>query len=1318
VAHHQHDRVLWLLAATIGALSGCLTEDSNPLDVPSTSRAASPENRLENGLAVNGVSRHGLEVNGLSFHPVVADSHSPGPHRHQLGGSVPALSAFEPGIPPEVDPGRPTYSASSAPIADEPVGFDPAKSMLERIYRADLAAGGESFWFDRMLERQAGGSGGNTLYTKGRALYMYTHNPGVLGFAGQGTGANAAGGGAAYREAVQNGGNNCQAGTGALCNLYSVTVSSATFAEATAERRQYPSHWSSVHAAQGLTVRQRKFITHNNVAVTILEITNLSAQPTTRTVTATTPGWVTQSASADGTERIGTFNARYNLTTVSTRFSGEGFTASGNNLVRTIEVRPGESTIVKLQLGAIAAEIPESGPEYERYRDYEPLQAWRTHLAEYNRWWVDNVPYIDVPDDNVKKMAFYRTFLNRFNFSDADIPGNDYQFPVSVEGVLGYNNAIQLTQPMHMQDLKYFRNPLWSYGNWVSSGETSKCDAFIDNPGSFSWGNTYEQYIGREGWNSYKVHGGDLKILRNFARYVECDVKGQLAKYDSDHNFLMEYTSGALTGNDADAVSFRWAPGRQDRTESAFLYAGAKAAAEAYGLIGSQAKAAEMKVLAGNIKNAILNVLWDDGPANTPPLEPAEGTRSAGREGFGNLIKLNGGEPNRQVNMPEGILNGLTDFTIATWVNLAGTQDWSRVFDFGTGTTVNMFLTARAGVTGNPVRFAITTTGGGGEQQINGTGPLPINTWTHVAVTRSGSTGTLWVNGVPVGSNTNLTLSPSSLGNTNNNWIGRSQYGDPLLNGSVDEFHIFTAALTQEQIQALMTSSGNTGGNVVSYRFDEEGGNTVVDSSGNGRAATVETPLVGERPGKSFKHRHVPTSALIPWKDQQVFMPFVEGIVPNTDNYKQAFRYYTDADQFPIMPFYTANQADQVEAGAGGSNNFSNINSTLQAQVFAKSLREYPSEFVTPEMYRRLLEWLTWVQYVDGDNRFPNNNEFFFSWDPRTQTFGRSGIHHNILGAYNFMLIDDVAGVQPRLDDQLELWPIDIGWEHFAINNLRYHGADLTLVWDRPGGSHHYPALPEGYTVYVNGTRAFTVDALAHVRWNSRTGAVSVLDDSAAKVDFKRPAPFRRATDVTLRDNARVVEMFQKAGTDLVRDAVNLAEGKAVQASFTTTAPPVRATAARFAIDGFTTSGMPANGPGGQAQPGYLAPNTIWGTEGSTNPQDWFEVDLEGARTVDTVKLYFFSDKSYDTQQICAPRPCGNTYREPASYTVQYLRDGSWIDIPGQVKTPDQPRANYNAVRFPEVTTPKLRVLMTPAPRTATVNYGLGLKEIQVFNLP
>ena len=116
--------------------------------------------------------------------------------------------------------------------------------------------------------------------------------------------------------------------------------------------------------------------------------------------------------------------------------------------------------------------------------------------------------------EGIAQNLYYRWWLMRFNYLDVDIPGQDFQFPISVEGALGYNNAIQLTQPMHMQDLKYFRDPLWSYGNWVASGETSKCDAFIDNPGSHSWGNTYEQYIAREGFGA----GEDLAatVVRSY----------------------------------------------------------------------------------------------------------------------------------------------------------------------------------------------------------------------------------------------------------------------------------------------------------------------------------------------------------------------------------------------------------------------------------------------------------------------------------------------------------------------------------------------------------------------------------------------------------------------------------------------------------------------------------------------------------------------------------------------------------------------------------------------------------------------------------
>ena len=57
------------------------------------------------------------------------------------------------------------------------------------------------------------------------------------------------------------------------------------------------------------------------------------------------------------------------------------------------------------------------------------------------------------------------------------------------------------------------------------------------------------------------------------------------------------------------------------------------------------------------------------------------------------------------------------------------------------------------------------------------------------------------MDGVAVGVSESLTLNPSSLGNTVNNYIGKSQFGgDPCFNGSMDEFRIYNGALAANEI--------------------------------------------------------------------------------------------------------------------------------------------------------------------------------------------------------------------------------------------------------------------------------------------------------------------------------------------------------------------------------------------------------------------------------------------------------------------------------------------------------------------------------------
>ena len=120
-------------------------------------------------------------------------------------------------------------------------------------------------------------------------------------------------------------------------------------------------------------------------------------------------------------------------------------------------------------------------------------------------------------------------------------------------------------------------------------------------------------------------------------------------------------------------------------------------------------------------------------PPSTTPAPP--GPRVPGK--IGNAVQLSGNGD--YVALPSGIVSSLHDFTISAWVNPSADTTWSRIFDFGNGTTPYMFLSVDGGGAG--LRFAITTGSNGAEQQLTGGGQLPLNTWSHVAVTLSGTTG-------------------------------------------------------------------------------------------------------------------------------------------------------------------------------------------------------------------------------------------------------------------------------------------------------------------------------------------------------------------------------------------------------------------------------------------------------------------------------------------------------------------------------------------------------------------------------------------------
>src|SRR5436190_16722831 len=171
-------------------------------------------------------------------------------------------------------------------------------------------------------------------------------------------------------------------------------------------------------------------------------------------------------------------------------------------------------------------------------------------------------------------------------------------------------------------------------------------------------------------------------------------------------------------------------------------------------------------------------------------------TFTAGK--FGQAIALNGSADYLQLS-PR--LADSTDWSFAGWIYWNGGADWQRVFDFGDDTSHYLFLSPRS--SGGSLRFAINS--GGGEQQLSAPA-LAAGVWTHVAVTIAGNTGKLFVNGVPVATNTSMSINPVDVG-TKFNYLGKSQFpADPLFGGRFDDFRFVSSALTDAQVAAIVNT--------------------------------------------------------------------------------------------------------------------------------------------------------------------------------------------------------------------------------------------------------------------------------------------------------------------------------------------------------------------------------------------------------------------------------------------------------------------------------------------------------------------------------
>jgi len=158
------------------------------------------------------------------------------------------------------------------------------------------------------------------------------------------------------------------------------------------------------------------------------------------------------------------------------------------------------------------------------------------------------------------------------------------------------------------------------------------------------------------------------------------------------------------------------------------------------------------------------------------------------------------------VELPANILLGYGSIALEIWYTDQdgdGTginRQWAQLWDFGSFGGHNLFVTPFVGGQVDTMR-AVLNINNAGEWQVNFVRPL-TNVEHHLVFVEdlSNRVATIYVDGVAVGQNINFLRSPRDLGPTPNNWLGRSQYGDPLFVGTIDEFRIYNGTLDPTQI--------------------------------------------------------------------------------------------------------------------------------------------------------------------------------------------------------------------------------------------------------------------------------------------------------------------------------------------------------------------------------------------------------------------------------------------------------------------------------------------------------------------------------------
>jgi len=231
-------------------------------------------------------------------------------------------------------------------------------------------------------------------------------------------------------------------------------------------------------------------------------------------------------------------------------------------------------------------------------------------------------------------------------------------------------------------------------------------------------------------------------------------------------------------------------------------------------------------------------------PSFSPFLETDTTSGSGYFDGTGDFLSA---------DISNNIVPTTGDFTIETWVYPTGTALGQNVFFFRGNTSA--YAACRLAYESQQVTLLVSTSASSWTISSGALGNVPLNAWTHIAITRSGGTFTVYINGSSVYTSTAIG-SGTALMTGSLNYVGIINTGSPVggFNGYISNLRVSntartilttvpTASYTSDANTSLLTLQERGAYNTVGFQDESEYQHVITRPSGANVAQGTFSPF-------------------------------------------------------------------------------------------------------------------------------------------------------------------------------------------------------------------------------------------------------------------------------------------------------------------------------------------------------------------------------------------------------------------------------------------------------------------------------------------